>query len=161
VILVFLRHGVAEDKGPPDDDAKRRLTDDGRKEVRRVAKGLATMETEFAACLTSPLVRARETAEEACDVLLIRELRLEESLRPDGRWDGLRGALQGFPNDSAVLLVGHEPSMSALIAGAIGVPEARIEMKKAGVARVDLDSPSSPGELKFLLRPKQAAALSG
>jgi phosphohistidine phosphatase SixA len=51
--------------------------------------------------------------------------------------------------------------MSAFIAAAIGTPEARIEMKKAGVARVDLDSPSAPGELKFLMRPKQAAALSG
>lgn len=161
MILVFLRHGVAEDKGPPEDDAKRRLTEDGRREVRRVAKGLATMELGYSACLTSPLVRARETAEEACDVLGIGEVRLEEALRPDGRWQALRGALESFGNDAVILLVGHEPSMSSFIAASLDSPGARIEMKKAGVARVDLDSPGSPGELKFLLRPKQAAALSG
>lgn len=161
MILIFLRHGEAEDRGPNVDDPKRRLTPAGRRDVRKVARGLAAMKVTFSMCLSSPLARARETADVACQILGIAEVKVVDGLLPSATWEELLSQLEEFPGDVVLLLVGHEPSMSHLIAAAIGAPEARIEIRKTGVARVDVDSPGLPGELKWLLKPKQAIELGG
>jgi phosphohistidine phosphatase len=124
-VIWFLRHAEAVDGTP---DHLRELTDKGRRQSEAAGKGLAALGVEFDLCLTSPKVRARDTALIACEQLGIEPV--EDEALSGGPFDP--EALAGdLPN---VLLVGHEPVFSMAVADLTG---ARIEMKKAGVAAVE------------------------
>src|SRR5215216_1709164 len=124
-VIWFLRHGDAED-GSPDFD--RRLTEKGRRQSRDAGAALAALGVELELCLSSPRVRARDTARLACEALGI-EVTIEESLS-GGRFDPL-GLAAGLDQ---VLLVGHEPDFSDAIGELTG---ARVDMKKGGLAAVE------------------------
>jgi phosphohistidine phosphatase len=147
-VIWLLRHGDAEDSAP--DDASRRLTPKGERQSRAAGEALAELGVRIDACLTSPKIRALQTARIACG--------------PFGIEPEVTDALAGGdfdPDELAagrgdVLLVGHEPDFSRAIQTATG---ARAEMKKGGVAGVDGSA------LHTLLRPAQlrriAAASEG
>jgi phosphohistidine phosphatase len=141
-VIWFLRHGDAEDGAP---DFERKLTDKGRRQSADAGAALDALGVEFDVCLTSPRVRARETAEHACEYLDV-EIAIEERLQ-GGRFDPLELAA-GLDN---VLLVGHEPDFSNAIAELTG---ARVDMKKGGLAGVE------DGELRVLLRPKETKLIA-
>jgi phosphohistidine phosphatase len=141
-VIWFLRHGDAEDTEP---DFDRRLTQKGRRQSRNAGLALAALGVHIELCLSSPKVRARETAELACDVLGV-EVSLDERLT-GGRLDPL-DVTAGVDD---VLLVGHEPDCSNAIAQLTG---GRVDMKKGGLAAVD------QGELVGLLRPKETKAIA-
>lgn len=124
-MIWFLRHGDAQDGEP---DFERELTDKGRRQSRDAGAALAALGVALDACLTSPRVRARETAELACEWLDV-EVTVEERLS-GGRFDPLE--LTAGLDD--VLLVGHEPDFSDAIAELSG---ARVAMKKGGLAAVE------------------------
>jgi phosphohistidine phosphatase len=136
-VIWFLRHGDAEHGEP---DFERKLTDKGRRQSRDAGAALAALGIELELCLSSPRVRARETAELACKPLGI-EVTIEEQLA-GGRFDALELAA-GLDD---VLLVGHEPDFSDAIEELTG---ARVDMKKGGLAGVE------EGVLRVLLRPKE------
>jgi phosphohistidine phosphatase len=143
-VIWLLRHGEAEDDAP--DDASRRLTKKGERQSRTAGLALAKLGVELEACLTSPKVRALDTARLACEAL---EIDVEET-------DSLRGG-DFDPEEVAagrgnVLLVGHEPDFSRAIQRATG---ARIDMKKGGLAAIDDDL------LLSLLRPRQIREIAG
>jgi phosphohistidine phosphatase len=153
VQIIFLRHGPAGSKSDWDGpDAERPLTDDGRGVVVLVADMLAHAGVTVDALLTSPLVRARQTAEIAAAALGCAD-RLADDERLAGGFDrkSLAAIVAEHPDARALMLVGHEPDFSATIAQLTG---ANVAVKKAGVARVDVDEQTMRGTLVWLLPPR-------
>jgi phosphohistidine phosphatase len=155
----FLRHGIAVDpEAWSGEDHDRPLTREGRERMESEAKAIERLDLSLELIVTSPLVRARETAEIVAERLKARD-RLVEDQRLAGGFaiEGLAEVLVSHPVES-LMLVGHEPSMSATIGRAIG--NATVEVKKAALAGVEIRDPSAPaGTLIFLLPPKVLVAL--
>jgi phosphohistidine phosphatase len=135
-MIWLLRHGDAEDGSP---DAERPLTEKGREQSRAAGAALNALGVEFGACLTSPKVRAVETARITCEPLGV-EPQLEPKLA-GGPFDP-EALAAGLGDD--VLLVGHDPDFSMAVHSLTG---AQVRMKKGGLAGVE------KGELIALLRP--------
>lgn len=148
--LYFFRHGQADWPNWTKSDDERPLTKKGAKEVRKVAKLLSQLEI-VPVILTSPLPRASQTAEIAAKVLEV-ELREEVKLRPG--FDGAAlGKIVQKNSVDALMVVGHEPDFSETIRELTG---GRVKLSKAGVAFVDLDTPTMTGQLRWLLPPRIA-----
>ena len=143
-MLWLLRHGDAEDGSP---DSERPLTDKGRLQARAVGGALKALGVELDACLTSPKVRAVETARLACEPLGV-EPQLEPKLA-GGPFDP--EALAAGLGDE-VLLVGHDPDFSMAVHSLTG---AQVRMKKGGLAGIE------KGELIVLMRPKELKRIAG
>jgi phosphohistidine phosphatase len=143
IVIYLLRHGDAED-GDGDDSA-RRLTAKGEGQAEAAGRALAALGAEIDACLTSPKVRAAETARLACNALPL-EPEAAEQLR-GGRFD----SLDLSAGRGSVLLVGHEPDFSSEVARLTG---ARVKLRKGGLAIVDGNT------LIALLRPKDLLAIA-
>jgi phosphohistidine phosphatase len=137
-VIWLLRHGDAADGSP---DAERPLTDKGREQSRVAGVALRALGVHVDACLTSPLVRAADTARIACEQLDGVEPHLEPKLS-GGPFDA--EALAAGLGDE-VLLVGHDPDFSAAVHSMTG---AQVRMKKGGLAGVE------KGELMVLMRPR-------
>lgn len=170
--LYFLRHGraVASDmwRGA---EPERPLTDEGRDELRQVARGLKRIGVAPDAICTSPFTRAKETAEivgAALSVVVTPAAELAPGCNLDRLTTMLAAALAaGEPK--GILIVGHEPDLSTLVGELIGRDgPAQVEMKKASCARVDISLTTGAalalagcGTLAWLLRPKQLALIGG
>jgi phosphohistidine phosphatase len=142
-VIYLLRHGDAEEG--TGDDAARRLTLKGERQSRAAGKALAALATTPDTCLTSPKVRAADTARLACEALAL-EPEIAEELR-GGPFDSI--ALAAGRGD--VLLVGHEPDFSNEVARLTG---AKVKLRKGGLAIVD------GSILVALLRPVDLAAIA-
>ncbi|HEX6023303.1 MAG TPA: phosphoglycerate mutase family protein, partial [Solirubrobacter sp.] len=142
---------------PPHDskpDDERELTPRGRRQAEEAGKAMAALNEEFAACYTSPKVRALETAELACASLNIEPV-VESSLANGfSRVDAL-ALLDAHDDDARVLVVGHEPSFSQVVYDFTG---ARVDFKKGGVAA--LRATRTGGTLLVLARPKELEAIA-
>ncbi len=154
--LFFLRHGPA-DRSQFDghDDDLRPLTDSGRRRMRTVADVIARLEPNLDAVITSPLLRAAETAEIVATRLGLRdELRVDARLGLGFDLPALAAMLAGLQGDHRhIMLVGHEPGFSTVIGELIG--DGHVCMKKGALARVDLMPGHGPrGQLVWLLQPK-------
>jgi len=163
--IVILRHGEAGKRVPASgEDAQRQLTVAGKAEVTEVAQAMKDLGLKFDVIATSPLKRARQTAEIAAKVLgSKRALEEWEELKPEGDRKALYGRLSRMKRDSSILIVGHEPYLSTTIGDLItGGRDARILLKKAGVARLELSvfSPTPQAELRWLLTPRIAKRVS-
>jgi phosphohistidine phosphatase len=143
-MLWLLRHGDAADGSP---DAERPLTEQGRRQARVAGAALRELGVEIDACLTSPKVRAADTARIACEQLGEVEPQLEPKLA-GGPFDA--EALAAGLGDN-VLLVGHDPDFSAAVHSLTG---AQVRMKKGGLAGLDR------GELIVLVRPRDLKAIA-
>ena len=142
-MIYLLRHGDAEDGAA--DDASRRLTAKGERQAEAAGKALAALGVALDACLTSPKVRARDTAEIACRALGL-EPEIEEALREGGFDPRNLAAGRG-----EVLLVGHQPDLSNAVAALTG---ATLKLRKGGIAALE------PGVLHALLTPRQLQAIA-
>lgn len=158
--LWIVRHGIAIERGAPGvkSDDERWLTEEGKERTREVAKGLAALGVKPALLLTSPLVRARETAEILAEELGVKKVQETDSLRPGFAMTDLCDAILAAGAPDAVLIVGHEPDLGELISTLVwGDDSGQIAMRKAGVALLTLDK-LPPGErgvtLEWLLPPK-------
>ena len=144
-MIWLLRHGEAADGSP---DAERPLTEKGERQSRAAGAALKALGVELAVCLTSPKVRAYETARLACEPLGAEPA--HEPALAGGPFDAEQ--LAAGLEDGDVLLVGHDPDFSMAVHSLTG---AQVRMKKGGLAGVD------KGELKVLLRPHELAAIAG
>jgi len=142
-VIWLLRHGDAEDSA--EDDASRRLTEKGERQSRAAGKALAALEVKVDACLTSPRVRALDTARIACHELDV------DAEQADALQGGDFDPQEVAAGRGDVLLVGHEPDFSRAIEAVTG---ARVELKKGGVAAIE------DGTLITLLRPAQLRAIA-
>jgi phosphohistidine phosphatase len=150
--LWLLRHGDSE---PGDgDDAARRLTDRGEHQARDAGLALAALGLHFVAALTSPRVRAHDTARLACGPLGIEPVE-HGPLSQGFDSDDALSVMAGHEAGAVVLVVGHEPDLSEVVFDLTG---ARIDLKKGGVAGLRLEGARS--ELVALLRPQELSALA-
>ena len=141
-MIWLLRHGEAEDSSP---DELRKLTSKGKRQARAAGAALAAMGVKLDSCLTSPRVRAADTARLACEALAV-EVTSEPALS-GGEFD----AEQLAAGQGEVLLVGHEPDFSRAVHDLTG---ARVQLKKGGLAGVD------GRELRVLMRPRELRAIA-
>ena len=152
--LYLLRHGEAEPRTTAVAEAARELTPKGREDVRRVIKLARGVKLAPDVILTSPYARARATAEIAAKVLGVAQIRESRSLLPNAKPEAIWKELQTLDSSAQVLLVGHEPHLSNLLAFLIGVT-APIEIKKGALLRVRVNGAGDvpEGQLKWLLPP--------
>jgi len=144
-VIWILRHGDAEaGEGKP--DADRELTEKGESQSVNAGRALKILGAGLDVCLTSSKVRAKQTADLACDVLGV-EVEVDDRLA-GGDFDPLELAA----GRGEVLLVGHEPDCSQAVALVTG---SRVKMKKGGIAAID------DHLLHALLRPKDLKQIAG
>ena len=155
--LFLVRHGLAEERGDAwPDDTKRPLSDKGIAQMRKAARGLARLGVSVEVVLSSPLVRARQTAEIIAGALDPRPSLVNvDSLAPDRSFAAVIADLEKHARKSHIALVGHEPMIGELAARLIGSRHA-IEFKKGAVCRIDIDDlpPAGPGDLRWLMTTK-------
>jgi len=144
-VIWLLRHGDAEE-GAGKPDAERELTEKGERQSRDAGRALQALGVELDVCLTSPKVRAKQTAELACEPL---GCPIEEDERLGG---GDFDPLELAAGRGEVMLVGHEPDFSGAVAFVTG---SRVKFKKGGVVALD------DHILHVLLRPKDLRAIAG
>lgn len=155
--LLILRHGEAGRHSLSPGDSKRSLTSEGRQEIADLSNGLKSLGIKPDRVFTSPLLRAKQTSEIVAKSLKYKGA-IEEiaSLKPEGNRLEFYSILSKLKQDSVVLVVGHEPYLSEMISEAISQSGCRINLKKAGMARIRVIStlPKIRGELRWLLTPK-------
>jgi phosphohistidine phosphatase len=158
--LYLIRHGVAEQRGEAwPDDTERPLTDQGMSRLRKEARGLVRVGVSFDIVLTSPLVRARQTAEIVAAAFDPRPHVVDtDSLLPGGGYQDVVAELEQHARRARIALVGHEPGIGELAARLIGARRP-IEFKKGGVCRIDVDELAGPGALRWFATPKMLRAL--
>ena len=165
--LLLLRHGIAAERDPATPDGERALTPAGRRRTQAVVERLVALGLHSDRLVSSPLLRARQTAELAVAAGLAPVLELDPALAPEGDpWP----LLQWPAGVRRLALVGHEPDLGNLAAALIGAPAGSVVVKKAGVVLLQLAmSPATPGlsraqagsgrvRLRLLLGPSQLLA---
>lgn len=159
--LLLLRHAAAMPRGTAGvGDDERPLTPSGKAAFRVAARGLARIARRPDVLLTSPLARARATAEIAARAFS-RIVPTVEPALADESVNGLVIALKMYPLDATIALVGHEPGLSSLLARLLGAFEGeRLAFRKGGAALLDLpDGPAAHGRLIWFLTPRVLRAL--
>jgi phosphohistidine phosphatase len=159
VELYILRHGIAEDARPGRSDAKRALTEEGGKRVAEVIETARRAGAEPSLIVSSPYLRAVETARIAAEGFGYKGHIVEtETLVPNGSPEGVWTELREYRGEAAILLAGHEPLLSQLVAHLLAAPALRVEMKKAALVRLDMESfgASPHGTLRWMITPKLA-----
>lgn len=157
--LFVLRHGEAGARlDAPEKDAERPLTAPGRREMADVAKFLSGQKVEFDVIASSPLKRSMETVEIVARKLrALNRVQEWDELKPTGDAESLFQKLSRIGSTKQVLLVGHEPYLTSMIAEIVaGKSSANLVLKKGGLAKVRVNTfkPTISGELRWILTPK-------
>ncbi len=157
--LYIVRHGIAIDREDPKcpPEAERYLTEEGIERTKQVAKGIAALGVHADLMVSSPYVRATQTAAIFASALDFPEqkIRHTESLLPGAEAAAFLRELAREKNASSVFCFGHAPHVDGLLAAAAGAHRHITSMKKAGVAFVELKRVSPPnGQLVWLVTPK-------
>jgi phosphohistidine phosphatase len=156
-ILYLCRHGIAEEPRGRMKDADRKLTSEGRRKFRQVAEGFRELvgKKAIVKILSSPLVRARQTAEILANVLGLPEVELLDALGPPG---DLRAILKEVRRagsvERGVVAVGHEPTLGDWLGELCFNKKGNVKMKKGGIAAIQLAGVATKGELLALLEPR-------
>jgi phosphohistidine phosphatase len=159
----ILRHGIAQEMGMPgvDKDSERELVPEGRQKLRKIAAAMNALDLTFDVILTSPYVRAEQTAMTIAEVLKMKaKLELTDDLSPSGSMRDLIASINGRkPAPADVLLVGHEPYLSELISLLVsgGTDAISVVLKKGGFCRLSVETLKYGrcASLDWLLTPKQ------
>lgn len=152
--LYLVRHALAADRGAayPNDDL-RPLTARGMARFRSAVKGLATLDIEIDTILSSPLVRARQTADILANGLPGTPAVVEtDALRPGARFEQLVRAVADCAGCASIALVGHEPDIGET-AGRLAGTSGSIPFNKGAVCRIDFEEwpPDGPGRLRWFV----------
>lgn len=162
----MVRHAIAVQRGTSgyDDDSQRPLTDKGRKKMNKIVKGLRQLGIELDVILTSPYVRARDTAKIlAAEFNLPDQIRFTDNLIPPGDFKELIDEVQEKYDVESLALVGHEPMLGQLISWlTTGNKNMQINFKKGGVCYLSADNlyQEHRATLEWLLTPAIMVELS-
>lgn len=159
--VYLLRHGVAEEGRLGKRDSDRELTTEGRKKLRETLRAAAAVEVKPTLILSSPFVRAVQTAEIAKDILQCKSPVLRtKALTPSSTAEQVWEEIRIHRDEPELMLVGHEPLFSSLAAYLLNTPSLRLDFKKGAVLRVDFDSLGirPHGTLRWFLVAKLAGA---
>ncbi len=165
MILYLVRHGPAVDVGECNvvRDQDRMLSVDGLRRTREAARGLRNLEVAVERVVSSPLVRARQTAEIMAQILHPKlEVEIEDGLASGSDMRALLPWLAAQPQ-VATMLVGHMPDLSLLAALLLtNRDDAAIRFKKCATARFVFEAAARPrqGELEWLLQPAVLKSLA-
>src|SRR6185369_16114390 len=163
--LYIVRHAIAVQRGTPgyDDDSQRPLTDTGRKKMKKIVKGLRQLDLEFDAIVSSPYVRARDTAKILAKEFDMKDIGFSDNLIPPGNFENLVSEIHKKYDVGNLALVGHEPMLSSLISWlTTGNTDMRVTLKKGGAAYLVADNLYQDGRaaLQWLLTPALMVELS-
>ncbi|MBL8101206.1 MAG: phosphohistidine phosphatase SixA [Anaerolineales bacterium] len=155
--LYLIRHAIAEEENPSGDDSQRALTDKGSKRMRQIAKGLRILGVEFDMILSSPYVRAKETAKILSDVFKMKkQVAFSDNLFPMGDPEKLIAEINEKYSVDSLAIVGHEPCLTGF-ASFLTARNTPVDMtlKKGGVCRLSADDlrHSRVATLEWLLTP--------
>jgi phosphohistidine phosphatase len=155
--IYLVRHGIAAERGPAwPDDVKRPLTPRGIDRMRQVVRGLRQLGVHIDVVVTSPLVRARQTADLLIDGLKpVPDLAVATVLSPGVAPAKMAETLLGSRKRQVIALVGHEPGLGELAAWLLGA-KAPLPFKKGGVCCIELRAPSAngSGQLVWMATPR-------
>jgi phosphohistidine phosphatase len=161
--LYLVRHGVAAERGEEyPDDSKRPLTSRGITRLKKEAKALETLDVGFDVIISSPLVRARQTADVLAETLKSKPPVIQsDSLAPAGTPTAVMQDLAKHARKARIALVGHEPNMGELAARLIGA-RTPLDFKKGAVCRIDFEvlPPKGLGQLRWFVTPRMLRAIS-
>ncbi len=163
--VLFIRHASAEPADENTPDELRPLNDAGRAEARRSAEAIRAMDLTIGAIYTSPLLRARQTAEIVAEVHGAQAPREDPSLLPDGAPAEFAGRMLGEldAGPDVIAAVGHGPSIDRCMAYLVaGAEDIGTSLSKAGVGCVQLADKRKglKTKLRWLLHREQLAAMS-
>jgi phosphohistidine phosphatase len=158
--LIIMRHGKAEDNHP-DGDHARALTKKGHRQAQRQAQRLAGLGLLPAITLSSPLMRARETAETFAQTAKIAGPMIVNWLASGMRPATAMQELTAYKEFGCVCIVGHEPDLSSLVAWLTESTANSIQMKKGAIAVLTVSPPSQHAVLEMLLPAKEALSSLG
>ena len=162
--LYLVRHAIADARGPEwPNDAKRPLTEHGIARFEEAVKGLRALEVEIDEIFTSPLVRAKQTAELLSTGLKHKpHVKVLKALEPGHGPGAVIKHLAEDARKPRLALVGHEPDLGDLASHLLGTKKP-IPFKKGGVCRIDVVTlpTARAGTLVWLLPPKILRALGG
>jgi len=147
--LLVIRHAKAEDHGHPQGDRARALVPKGEVQSERIGRFLHRLDCLPDVTLTSPLVRARQTAERMCAAAGLPAPVVQPWLASGMAPDAAVAELAAFGEFDRVAVVGHEPDLSGLVAALLGTTADAIEVKKASVTRLLLDPRGRRARLLF------------
>jgi phosphohistidine phosphatase len=157
MILYLVRHGIAIDRSDPKSppEAERQLTAEGVRKTRSAALGFREVEAKPDALITSPYVRAAQTAEIFAEALgfALDKIRVSEAMKPAENPADIAKELLRLKAKKAVCF-GHAPHLDATIAYLCGTPVPFTEIKKAGIACLEHVSARSKWTLLWLASPK-------
>ncbi|MGN6370798.1 MAG: phosphohistidine phosphatase SixA [Phycisphaerae bacterium] len=162
-IIYFWRHGIAEDVHGRMKDADRKLTPEGKRKLRKAAQGFKALvgKKAIVKILTSPLARARETAEIVAEVLDVKEVEVLEEIAPPGDLGAvLKEVRRAGSVERGVIVVGHEPILGHWAGQIAFAKSGHLQMKKGGVAAVRMVGTAGQGELVGLWEPRVLKRLS-
>ena len=156
--IYVLRHGDAEERREDLAEADRKLTPKGMRDVQRVVRLAAAVGITPELVLTSPYVRALDSAQIAVGVLQPKPaLEKTEDLLPHIRPEQVWNLLRTHSRAKGILLSGHEPQLSRLVALLLDCPSLRFDFKKGALVRIRIgDTPQPHGELKWVITPALA-----
>lgn len=150
MLLYLMRHGIAEDRPLLESDADRKLTEKGTLRTAMVAKAMKQIGPALDRIISSPYVRAVETAEVMARILgYENDILTDQRLTPGGNYRGLSDLLAENDDAERILITGHEPSMSDFISGLCADGNLTIDVKKASITAVEI----------FRLRPRASGVL--
>ncbi len=164
--LYIVRHAIAVQRGTSgyEDDSQRPLTDKGRKKMEKIVKGLRQLDIELDMILSSPYVRAHDTAKILADEFKMdNQLQFSENLIPPGNFEALINEIQDKYDVGSLALVGHEPMLSQFISWLVtGNKEMNLTLKKGGVCCLSSDQlyQDQRATLEWLLTPALMVELS-
>lgn len=157
--LYIIRHGLAgkslEDEAM---DEERPLKKKGKEKMKGIAKGLKELKISFDTVLTSPLLRAKESADilnEYCGES--KEATVTDLLKPDSSYNDLIKLLNEYKDHKTVAIVGHEPFLSGFASYCLSKSKNPLmNLKKGGVLMLEIDQVIKPGKctLSLLMEPK-------
>jgi len=137
--VYLLRHGIAEDKGRGGKDSERELTAEGCTELKRILKVAAKAGVKPALILTSPYVRARDTAKLAKKYLGTEEDLLEtETLVPEAQPQMVWAEVCDHRKQESLMLVSHNPLMEQLVSFFLGTPTLQVDFKKGAIVAMEI-----------------------
>lgn len=162
--LYLTRHGVPIDRvgGAILSDSQRPLADEGKKETVLVAQALKKINVKPDLVVSSPLIRAKQTAD-ILQEILGGQSQVTESLCPGCTAGEVYKFLKKFPDADEIFLVGHEPDMGQIAGNMLGANvHFQMPFKRTGVCRIDVADvpPTIPGVLKWFIHPGIVQAFS-
>jgi phosphohistidine phosphatase len=165
MLLYIVRHGIAIDREDPKcpSDPERYLTAEGLKRAKEVAKSIAKLVDTPKLFISSPYVRAAQTAEIFAEALDSAKAKIEKSelLLPGAEPSAFLRELSRRKALESVMCFGHAPHLDELISAALGAKKDLTELKKSGVACIDLSRVhAGAGKLLWLITPRVARKLS-